>query len=77
MYCLGVTSSKEPPTSLNAVLLDGAATVHSLKPNYVKTLDCMLRNEMQVEPVDRLDIIWDVHVEGSLKESALKQTETI
>ena len=58
------------------LILDGAATINMLKPIGVKTFQDYATHvflpfiKTQLRKVTRIDIIWDVYLEDSLKSNA-------
>ena len=76
LECLSSDGNTDPPPSHDCKLIDGAAIVHALPTNSVQTFeDCakkifILYMQQQLKTCKRLDVVWDVYVNGSLKESA-------
>ena len=70
---MNLASSDEP--NVTAVFFDGAALVHILKPGIAKTFDNYYCDVFVphiirwLERVIRIDVVWDVYVDGSLKTS--------
>lgn len=69
------TTSTESP-SVDAVLLDGAAIVNMLKPGHATTFSEYAEQVFQpyvkgyLQKAKRVDIVWDVYLEDSLKATA-------
>lgn len=65
----------EPPTYFHAKMIDGPAIVHILPCKLITTFEDYSENvfnswvKKELMSCDRIDIIWDVYKEGSLKES--------
>lgn len=59
-----------------ATIIDGAVIVQTLKPGMAATFKedadfvCKPYVRKQLEAVKRVDVVWDVHCEGSLKTTA-------
>ena len=59
--------------NVDAIFLDGAAVVHMLHPETTKTFqdyaDMVFRSYIlsQLQNANRVDIVWDVYMEDSLK----------
>ena len=62
--------------SVDAIIMDGAVLVQMLKPIMVQTFkgysDCVFKPHVlqHLEPVGRIDMVWDVYLKNSLKSSA-------
>ena len=78
LHCLE-EFSKEAATdnmTMDCIILDGAAIVNMIKPTGVTTFqEYATQNftsyiEKQLQRSERVDIVWDVYVENSLKSSA-------
>ena len=58
---------------VDTVVIDGAAMVHSVKPDKSKTFEGYMKDTvisyLTKQPGTRLDIVWDVYKETSLKQS--------
>ena len=65
----------EPPDTIHAQLLDGAAVVHLLPTVNVVTFDeyadkiFLPHISKQLESCTRVDIVWDIYIPNSIKES--------
>ena len=78
LHCLE-KFNKEAATdnmTMDCIILDGAAIVNMIKPTGVTTFqEYAAQNftsyiEKQLQRSERVDIVWDVYVENSLKSSA-------
>ena len=73
---LVVTEAGSGKIEADCVILDGAAVVNMLKPNGSSTFREYANKEFtqfiqnQIVSADRLDIVWDVYIENSLKLAA-------
>ena len=71
-----VTEAGSGKIEADCVILDGAAVVNMLKPNGSSTFREYANKEFtqfiqnQIVSADRLDIVWDVYIENSLKLAA-------
>ena len=71
---LPTTESGNP--SIDAVIFDGAVIVQMLSPGTAQTFEEYFNDVfspfilMQVEKVKRVDVVWDVYREDSLKKSS-------
>lgn len=60
----------ESPTSFQAKILDGAAIVHSLPTSNAATFGVFLPwTKRQLQDCNRIDIVWDIYKEDSIKEA--------
>ena len=75
LECLSSDGNTNPPPSHDCKLI-GAAIVHALPTNAVQTFEnytkkiFILYTQQQLKTCKRLNVVWDVYVNGSLKESA-------
>jgi len=73
--CLVPKKNSEVPNDIDGKVFDGAAIVHLLQPKGAKTFGEYVDNifipyiERQMASVQRVDFVWDVYEDGSLKES--------
>ena len=71
-----VTEADGRKVEAECIILDGAAVVNMLKPNGASTFCEYATKEFlnfiknQLATANRLDIVWDVYIENSLKLSA-------
>lgn len=70
-----VESTVEQPNTITAMIIDGAAVVNMLKPVGVRTFEQYAMDVFKpyiisrLQSVARLDIVWDMYIENSLKSS--------
>lgn len=75
------TPETEQPT-LDAILLDGAVIIQMLPPGTVRTFEGYCKTvfgpyiERQLQCVKRVDLVWDVYREGSLKRTMRERRGT-
>ena len=75
------TPETEQPT-LDAIILDGAVIVQMLPPGTVRTFKGHCQTvfgpyiERQLQSVKRVDLVWDVYREGSLKRTTRERRGT-
>ena len=68
-------SQEEPPTKFDVKVFDGTAIVHMLPTNHATTFNdysCTIFIpwlQQQIQNTDRLDIVWDLYKNNSLKET--------
>ena len=68
-------AEKESPVSFDVKILDGAVIVHLLSPANATTFDDYANNvfipyvKRQLDTSRRVDVVWDVYVASSIKES--------
>ena len=73
---LNVVSTNDDDVNVDCIILDGAAIVNIIKPNGVTTFKQYATQNFipyikhQLISCQRIDIVWDVYVENSLKASA-------
>jgi len=76
LECLSSDGNTDPPPSHDCKLIDGAAIVHALPKHSAQTFEDYTKNifipytQQQLKTCKRLDVVWDVYVDESLKESA-------
>ncbi len=77
VHCLEtLVDAEEDTPEVEALLLDGAAVVHMLKPGAAKTFQSYAHDvfvkyvNSQLQHVRRIDIIWDSYNPDSLKATA-------
>jgi hypothetical protein len=83
VHCLEETVKEEESDdhNIDAVVLDGPAIVHMLKPGTAKTFQEYAQNvfvpyiEMQLAKSQRVDIVWDTYKRDSLKEQTRDRQE--
>ena len=75
-------SAIEAPVIFQVKIFDGPAIVHSLNSKQVTTFDeygdkvFLPWTDRQLHCCDRIDIIWDRYIAGSLKESTREKRVT-
>jgi hypothetical protein len=76
LLCIFDTSGQpEPPSHYNSKIFDGAAIVHSLPTSQACTFDEYGDNiflpwmKQQLQNSERIDIVWDIYKQDSLKGS--------
>lgn len=71
-----------PPSNYYCIVLDGAVAVHSLQPNGASTFEDYAQNIFiphvlyHLQHSERVDIVWDQYIDGSLKQSTREKRGT-
>ena len=75
LKCIELSQQTESPSTYDCIILDGAATVHSLSTAGAKTFieyadeGFVPYLSKQLRVANRLDVVWDAYIPDSLKES--------
>ena len=75
LKCIGQPELSDPPSTYECTMLDGAVIVHFLPTNLVNTFEEYADKVFipylfkQLEDSIRLDLVWDIYLPNSLKES--------
>ena len=83
LECLSSDGNTNPPPSYDCKLIDGAAIVHALPTNSVQTFEDYAKKifipytQQQLKTCKCLDVVWDVYLNGSLKESQERKWEAV
>ena len=76
LKCLTFEDDAEPPSRYDCKVIDGAAIIHALRPNAVKTFNEYADQQFipylqrQLQFCRRIDVVFDTYIQDSVKESA-------